>query len=96
MCDHIALKEVCRRHGWFVRSVYRYFQRGCRKNVHATFPKGIIWDVINNSLWIPESGFPYMGRLVNFEKLQRRLKKICPSSMQYFKRCKQEKMTKNF
>ena len=30
---------------------------------------------------------------MNFEKLQRRLKEICPSSMQYFKRCKQEKMT---
>ena len=39
MCDHIAFKEVCP-HGWFVRSVYRYFQKGCRKNVHATIPKG--------------------------------------------------------
>ena len=39
MCDHITLKEVCP-HDWFVRSVYRYFQKGCRKNVHATIPKG--------------------------------------------------------
>ena len=24
-----------------------YFEKGCRKNVHATIPKGNIWDMMN-------------------------------------------------
>ena len=26
---------------------YSYFEKGCPKNVHATIPKGNIWDMIN-------------------------------------------------
>ena len=45
------------------------------------------------SLWNMRNYMYLWILLMNFEKLQRRLKEICPSSMQYFKRYKQEKMT---
>ena len=62
--DGHVITTICY-HIFLGMGIYSYFEKGCRKKVHATIPKGIV------------GGFQFTVLQRNLKELARKAKKMC-------------------